>query len=201
MACADGGGTVDQVTTNGEPMILVLYRSTHGHTARIAARVGEVLQEAGVQAQVVDLAEDPSVDPAGFDGVIVGASVHTGRHQHDVLDWITDHLSVLRHRPSAFFSVSLTAADDTDEARVTTHALIDDALEATGWTPRATAAFAGALQFHEYNLPTRVLMRLIARRHDGEVDLHEDTDFTDWADVERFARAFAATVLPRGVAA
>jgi len=102
--------------------------------------------------------------------------------------------------PSAFFSVSLTAADDTDEARATTRALIDELLDATGWRPGTAIALAGALQFKEYNLPTRVLMRLIARRiehHTGtHVDVHEDTDYTDWAAVDGFAEAFAAQASP-----
>jgi menaquinone-dependent protoporphyrinogen oxidase len=96
--------------------------------------------------------------------------------------------------PSAFFSVSLTAADDSDEARATVRELIDDVLDATGWTPREAVAFAGALQFKEYNLPTRVLMRLIAHKHDPRVDVHQDTDYTDWAAVDRFAEAFAASL-------
>jgi menaquinone-dependent protoporphyrinogen oxidase len=179
--------------------VLVLYASTHGHTAKIADRVGDVLRAQGVHARVRHLNErTPRLDLSELDAFIVGASVHQGHHQREMVEWIAEHHTVLSLRPSAFFSVSLTAADDTDEARETTRSMIDDVLDETGWVPTTTQAFAGALQFEEYNFPTRVLMRLIARRIEHQtgtdVDVGEDTDYTDWAAVDRFAEAFAASL-------
>jgi menaquinone-dependent protoporphyrinogen IX oxidase len=42
--------------------------------------------------------------------------------------------------------VSLTAAEDTEEARQATQRCIDDFLADTGWTPARAVAIAGALQ-------------------------------------------------------
>jgi menaquinone-dependent protoporphyrinogen oxidase len=179
--------------------VLVLYASTHGHTGKIAERIATELrkQDITVCDREIEAATE-GLDLATFDGIIVGASVHVGRHQQAIVDWATDHSRTLSQRPSAFFSVSLTAADDTDEARATTRAHIDDIVEATGWAPTTTRSFAGALQFREYGLPTRVIMRLMARRIEHRtgtvIDVHEDTDYTDWAEVDRFAQDFAATV-------
>jgi menaquinone-dependent protoporphyrinogen oxidase len=140
-----------------------------------------------------------AADLGKYDGAIAGASVHGGHHQHEMVEWLRGHHTRLSAMPSAFFSVSLTAADDTDEARRTVRELVDDVLADTGWTPSMTAAFAGALQFEEYNFPTRVLMRLIAHRHDPHVDVHRDTDYTDWAAVDAFAASFAAALQPAEV--
>jgi menaquinone-dependent protoporphyrinogen oxidase len=176
------------------PRILVLYASTHGHTGRIADRIGATLEHNGAHARVCDVAQaGAAIDLDQFDGVIAGASIHAGHHQHDMVTWLRRHHERLSAMPSAFFSVSLTAVDDTDEARAAVAELIAELVAATGWTPRETIAFGGALQFKEYNLATRVLMRLIARKHDPEVDVHEDTVYTDWAAVVRFAEAFAAS--------
>jgi menaquinone-dependent protoporphyrinogen oxidase len=180
--------------------VLVLYASTHGHTAKIADRIATVLGTAGIAVRARRIGGEATerLDLGELDGVVVGASVHTGHHQRAIVDWITEHHTSLTMRPSAFFSVSLTAADDTDEARATTRSLIDDVLDASGWIPTTTASFAGALQFREYGLPTRVVMRLIARRIEHQtgtaVDVHEDTDYTDWDAVDAFARSFAAEV-------
>jgi menaquinone-dependent protoporphyrinogen oxidase len=179
--------------------VLVLYASTHGHTAKIADRVATIIRAEGIEVRERRIGEATEhLDLSGFDGVVVGASVHTGHHQREIVDWLTEHHTSLSARPSAFFSVSLTAADDTDEARATTRGLIDDVLDASGWIPTTTVPFAGALQFLEYGLPTRVLMRLIARRIEHQtgtaVDVHEDTDYTDWDAVDAFARSFAAEV-------
>jgi menaquinone-dependent protoporphyrinogen oxidase len=185
--------------TDMSQRVLVLYASTHGHTHKIAEHIGAVLVREGLNANVRGVHEyGEHADLGKYDGVIVGASVHAGHHQNEMLTWIGHHHTHLSAMPSAFFSVSLTAADDTDEARAATRELIADVLDATGWMPRDTAAFAGALQFEEYNLPTRVLMRLIARRIEHQtganVDVHQDTDYTDWAAVDRFAEAFAASL-------
>jgi menaquinone-dependent protoporphyrinogen oxidase len=176
--------------------VLVAYASTHGHTAKIAGRVGAVLRERDVDAHVREIGTPGAhLLPAEFDGVIVGASVHLHHHQPAVVEWIAEHRTILTGCPSAFFSVSLTAADDTDEARAATRGMIDDVVDQTGWTPTTTAAFAGAFQFREYNLPTRVLMHLIAKRHEDHVDVHQDIDYTDWAAVERFTAGFATDAL------
>jgi menaquinone-dependent protoporphyrinogen oxidase len=177
--------------------VLVLYASTHGHTGKVADRIATVMRGEGLEVRDRQLgAATEHVDLAEFDGVVVGASIHVGHHQHEVIDWITEHRATLSARPSAFFSVSLTAADDTDEARAVTHGLIEDVADATGWIPTMTEAFAGALQFREYGLPTRVIMRLMARRIEHQtgtpIDVHEDTDYTDWDAVDRFALSFAA---------
>lgn len=175
--------------------VLVLYASTHGHTGKIAEHIGEQLVGAGLVPAVRALKEyGDQCDLGKYDAAIIGASVHGGHHQKEMVEWIAHHHTSLGAMPSGFFSVSMTAADDTDEARESTRSMIDDVLDATGWIPRAVASFAGALQFEEYNLATRVLMRLIAHRHNPGADLHHDTVYTDWAEVDRFARSFAAAL-------
>jgi menaquinone-dependent protoporphyrinogen oxidase len=98
--------------------ILVLHASSHGHTGRIAKRVAETIEATGFEAVLhragVD-GGDPS--PSDFDAVIVGASIHAGHHQREVVQWAERHRTCLGLRPSAFFSVCLTAADDTEESR------------------------------------------------------------------------------------
>ncbi len=101
--------------------------------------------------------------------------------------------------PSAFFSVCLTAAEDTDEARATTRDYLDDFEERTGWTPSLRTTFAGALQYREYNFVTRLAMRMVMRRGGHPTDIRRDYVYTDWDAVDAFARACAA--LPARVAA
>lgn len=177
------------------PRVLVAYATKHGHTRIVAERIGAVLREHRLGVELRDLGErgaDPW--PPDFAGVIVAASVHAGHHQKCVVNWTHGHATTLGLRPSAFVSVSLTAADDTDEARDTTRRLIDELADDTGWTPDASLAVAGALQYREYDLPTRVLMRLIARQHGGSTDTSRDVVYTDWPALERFAAGFAADV-------
>lgn len=184
--------------TTQRPRVLVAYATKHGHTRLVAERIVAVLRQHSLVVDLLDLGErgaDPW--PPDYAAVVVAASVHAGRHQKCVVTWAHGHATTLGLRPSAFVSVSLTAADDTDEARAATRELIDDLADETGWTPDATLAVPGALQYREYDLPTRVLMRLIARHHGISADTARDVVFTDWPEVERFAADFAATVAGR----
>jgi menaquinone-dependent protoporphyrinogen oxidase len=179
------------------PRILVLYASTHGHTAKIAERIAATLGEEGA---TVDLREVPAsasqVSPADYDAVVLGASIHAGHHQRALVKWAERHHTALTATPSAFFSVCLTAADDTEESRVATRGYLDDFVETTGWTPDRSVTFAGALQYREYEIATRVLMRLLMRRMHHPTDASQDYDYTDWDGVERWARELAATFTP-----
>lgn len=179
------------------PRILVLYASTHGHTAKIAARIAATLEEDGATVDLRQL-QAHAVEPAppDYDAVILGASIHAGHHQRALVKWAERHRTALGSTPSAFFTVCLTAADDTEEARVTTRGYLDDFVEHTGWTPGHTATFAGAVQYREYDVATRVLMRLLMRRMHHPTDASQDYDYTDWDAVERWAQELAATLTP-----
>lgn len=177
------------------PHVLVAYASKHGQTRLVAERIATVLSDLGLDADLRDLDQreaDPW--PPDYAGVVVAASVHAGHHQKSVKHWAQAHATTLGLKPSAFVSVSLTAADDSDEARARVRQLIDAFADETGWYPNETLACAGALRYREYDVATRVVMRLVARHQGAPTDLHEDVEFTDWEAVERFARGFFATI-------
>jgi len=121
---------------------LVVYASTHGHTARIAARIAEAMRAHGVEADLHDVASAGDAEPGLYDVVVVGASLHKEHHQQQIVDWVTARRDELEHRPSVFFSVSLSAAEDTDEAHAATQRCIDEFCAQTGWTPARTERIA-----------------------------------------------------------
>lgn len=171
--------------------VLIVYASTHGHTAKIADEVGRVIRETGLQAEVSDVRNLSEDDLERFDAVVVGASVHAGQHQREVIDWARLHAGWLEELPSVFFSVCLTAAEEDDEARSASEQYLSDFADATGWQPDRSESFAGALQYKEYDFFTRHLMRLMMKRGGHPTDTSQDFDYTDWAAVESFAREFS----------
>jgi len=183
------------------PSILLLYASTHGHTSKIAARIAAALEDDGASVDLHQLgANDTEPAPADYDAVILGASIHAGHHQRALVKWVEQHHSTLDRSPSAFFSVSLTAADDTEEANAATQGYLDDFVEQTDWTPNRSATFAGAVQYREYDLATRVLMRLLMRKMHHPSDASRDYDYTDWNAVERWAHELTVALTPAEVA-
>jgi menaquinone-dependent protoporphyrinogen IX oxidase len=69
------------------PRILLVYATKHGHTAKIAAHVADGIREAGGEVDVRELAND--VSPSGYAAAVVGASIHAGHHQREMVDWVS----------------------------------------------------------------------------------------------------------------
>jgi menaquinone-dependent protoporphyrinogen oxidase len=172
--------------------ILIVYCSRHGHTALIARRLAECVQGSATEVVVREVADAGGLDVHDFDAVIAGGSVHMERHDERLVEWARRHATSLNRMPSGFFSVSLTAVGDAGAAR----AYADRFEEDTGWFPARTVCLAGALQYREYSLLTRQMVRQIASAKGLPTDTSRDHAFTDWADVERFADAVAGEVAP-----
>lgn len=172
--------------------ILVLHASWHGQATRIAERIGDVLSAQGHIVNVRSALAGPNVarDLAYWDGVVIGAAIHRGKHHIRLRHLIRQHLATLRARPTAFFSVSLSAAG-TPRQRETAVKMMDQFLDATGWNPDELATFAGALQYSRYPWPLRYMMRFIASMAGRDTDTRRDYEYTDWSAVERFAIRFA----------
>ena len=53
-----------------KPRAIIVYASTHGHTAKIAARIARALERAGLQPDVRDVAAADAVGLADYDAAI-----------------------------------------------------------------------------------------------------------------------------------
>jgi menaquinone-dependent protoporphyrinogen oxidase len=177
--------------------ILVAFHTTEGQTAKIADRIAEVLRDSGVHMDVHPVASAPA--PDGYDGVVVGGSIHTGKYGGELVDYLRDHAHALDSMPSALFQVSLTSAnpdeDHTAQAQQLVHELLDD----TGFDPDLVAMFAGAVVYTKYGWVKRRIMRAIVAVEDVEADPTQDHEYTDWAAVEHFAADVQALVRTRSV--
>jgi menaquinone-dependent protoporphyrinogen oxidase len=169
------------------PNVLVIHAGKHGHTAKIAARIAAAMGERAVVVTERKVSEAGDLSPSDYDAVVVGGSIHAGHHDADLVEWARRHATTLTQLPSAFFSVCLAAADDTEESREATRRYLEEFEEQTGWTPRKRTTFAGALQYLEYDFVTRLLMRVLMHRGHHPTDTSRDFDYTDWEAVDRFA--------------
>jgi menaquinone-dependent protoporphyrinogen oxidase len=171
--------------------VLILYATVEGHTARVAARIAQHLRERGhaVELQRVETAR-VGLDLARFDAVIVGASVHYGRHPGHLRALLRKHGAELAARRGAFFSVSLSARTKPPAAQ----RYSKNFLRQAGWQPQHTATFAGALPYSKYAPWKRLLMIAFVGFAGGDTDTSRDHEYTDWEAVDRFADGFADSV-------
>jgi|SRR5215212_1516686 len=172
--------------------IAILYGTAEGQAAKISEHIVELARDRDHEAEAMDIKDVHAGFPLEeYDAVIVGASIHMGEHESYVRDFVKQNREPLEHVPSAFFSVSLTAREHTDEARAQTEGYVERFLEETGWHPDMVGIFAGALRYTQYGFIKRHLMKKISK--DGgsaDTDTSRDYEYTDWNDVRHFAEEF-----------
>jgi menaquinone-dependent protoporphyrinogen oxidase len=174
----------------------VFYATTEGQTRRIAERLSAHIHQHGIDSRAIDVfsAGAQDVDWRGVRGVAVGASVHGGRHQQAIEDFIRGNRDQLALRPSGFFSVSMRAASPMPADRESARQLATSFLAGTGWQPEQVISLAGRLAYTSYGWITRWVIKRIARRGGLATDTTRDHDYTDWTQVRGFAEALAAAV-------
>jgi menaquinone-dependent protoporphyrinogen oxidase len=171
--------------------LLVAYTTYDGHTAKIAERIASTLRENDCAVEVCDLARlRPERPVHEYDGVIAGGPLHGGKHHPQLVRFAAQNCDVLNEQPSAFFSVSLSAAGNVEQQRDATRCL-NEFLDETGWKPSATAIVAGALLYRKYGFFKRWMMKMIVKRGGtGDTDTSRNYVYTDWNAVDDFAKRF-----------
>ncbi len=177
------------------PNILVIYGTTDGHTAKVAAFLGEHLRALGHDVEVDD-AREPRRDPhaTDFDAVIVAASVHVSGFQQALRRWVRANVADLASRPNAFLAVCLGIVQGTDRVRADLDAIVGRFVAHTGWQPQRVEFVAGAIPYSRYGFVKRLIMRYMSRQAGMPTSPRQDYEYTDWEALRRFAADFAKTV-------
>lgn len=167
--------------------IYIPYGSVEGQTAQIAEYIAELIRDHGHQAEAADLKHSGDTLPPGYDGVIVAASVHVGKHEGFVTNFVKNNRAELERLPSALVSVSLAAHGDQESAE----GYVEKFEQETGWRPAHVGLFAGALLYTHYSFLKRQLMKKINRdKGSPDLDTSRDYIYTEWDGVQRFTEDF-----------
>jgi len=175
--------------------ILILYGTNNGQTRKVAERIAEVVRERGHEVEMVQgnkAAADFS--PDGFDAAIVGTSIYMDQHQISVRKLVKAHSDAFARIPTAYFCVCITATQTTPEARAELDKYVKDFTSYTGLNPVKSAVFAGALKYPDYNFVKRFSAKLLARKLGLDTDTKKYFEYTDWAEVTKFAEEFAELI-------
>jgi menaquinone-dependent protoporphyrinogen oxidase len=173
--------------------ILVPYGTTEGLTTKISEYVADVIRGHGHEAEAVNIKGSGAPSPDTYDAAIVGASIHMGQHEDYVLDFVRKNRDALERLPSAFFSVSMAAHDNPEEAE----GYIEEFARETGWRPARVGLFGGALLYTQYGFIKRHLMKKIARdKANPDTDTSRDYVYTEWDGVKHFVEEFLETLGP-----
>lgn len=167
--------------------ILILYGTTEGQTRKIVDFMRQRLEAAGHLVTLWEATTDTaSLNPGGYDAVIVAASVHLGKYQQAVEHWVRGHALELSRVGAAFVSVSLAAAGTDEDDVKGIQQVVAEFMHRTGWTPAVLEHVAGAFRYTEYDFFKRWALKYIAWRKGAPTDTGRDWELTDWDAVGRF---------------
>jgi menaquinone-dependent protoporphyrinogen oxidase len=175
--------------------ILVAFASREGQTARIAHHIAHQIENRRLLARVVDImAGETEAGADDCDAAIIAGSVHRGRYDPALAGFVMRHGPALRRVPSAFLSVSLSAASAVPHERAAIDEIAQRFLAEAGWAPDDVRHVAGAVHDRTIGVLERFALHTILKHHGVEPHQAGDTEHTDWAALDTFLRDFLSRV-------
>ena len=121
--------------------VLLAFATKNGSTEQVAGAIAEALREAGAQVTALP-ARAVRESAAGYDLIVLGAPLYSGRWHRDAHRFLKRHRRELATVPVAVFGMG--PRNDTEEAWRRSRAQLDRALGRSGWlTPVRVTVFGG----------------------------------------------------------
>ena len=178
--------------------ILIVFATRYGHTAKIVQKLVNALNLLGHETIVVRAGREDPPKPEAFERdiscVILGGPLYMGQFPRVLSDFIEQYRDVLQSVPSAFFSVSLTAALNDGKKKNAVHEMMEQFFDKNHWEPCRKASFAGALLYTHYGPVVRFITRWISKSAGGDTNIHRDYVYTDWNEIPIFAEKIDSMV-------
>jgi menaquinone-dependent protoporphyrinogen oxidase len=137
--------------------VLVTYASKYGATAEIAAKIGAVLRQAGLEAEVLSV--EGVGDLAPYGAIVLGSAVYMGQWRKEAVAFLEANEPALAARPLWLFSSGPTGEGDPVKLLQgwrlpTAQQPLADRLK-----PRDIAVFHGALDTKKLSLAEKLVIK------------------------------------------
>lgn len=173
--------------------VLIIYGTTEGQTKKIAETASKQIRAAEHQVDIIDSASLTTLpDLTSYDAVILAASVHQERHQDSIINLVLAQRDKLASIPSAFISVSLSAA--TTDGLAAAQQYVDRFTWVTKFQPTKVLLLAGALCYSEYDYFKIQIIKHVVMKNNGTFEPTGNHEFTDWDALSKFVEEFMASV-------
>jgi menaquinone-dependent protoporphyrinogen oxidase len=168
--------------------ILVTYASKYGATKEIADKIGAVLQQAGLQADVCPVAGVRDLNP--YQAVILGSAVYIGKWQKEAEAFLKAHEKILANRPVWLFSSGPTGTGDPVE--LVEGQRLPAALQPVvdRIRPRDITVFHGYINPDKVNFIEKWAVKSLVKKPMG--------DFRDWNMITGWAATIATNLVETG---
>jgi len=167
--------------------IVIIYSTIDGHTLKICQRLQQVVEGESHRVTLCAIQDWRGIDLAGFDKIVIGASIRYGKHSPLVVDFVTRNEELLDSKSNAFFTVNVVARKP-EKNQPDTNPYLLKFLRKISWKPKQLAVFAGKIDFPRYRFLDRLAIRFIMWMTNGPTHPDAVVEFTDWQQVEAFGK-------------
>ena len=160
--------------------VLIAYATKYGATVEIAEKIGQVLREAGLRADV--LPADRVGDVTAYRAVVLGSAVYAGQWRKEAATFLEANEKQLAERPVWLFSSGPTG--EGDPVQLMKGWRFPEAQQpiADRIRPRDIAFFHGVLDMKKLSLPEKLIIKGIKA---------PVGDFRDWAAITSWSATIA----------
>lgn len=162
---------------------LIIYSSTDGQTIKICERIMSIIGD----CKIVSIDEAKNENLSKYEKVIVGASIRYGKHKPELYEYISENCDHLIDINASFFSVNVVARKPEKNTPLT-NPYVQKFLSISKWHPSLIGVFAGKIDYPRYGLLDKFMIRLIMWITKGPTDTKNVYEFTNWDDVDSFAK-------------
>ena len=163
--------------------VLIAYATKYGATAEIADRIGEVLQQEGLPADVRPA--DRVDDLAPYRAVVLGSAVYAGQWRKEAAAFLQQNEQALAERPVWLFSSGPTGEGDPVELMKGWR--FPEALQSVAdrINARDVALFHGVIDLQKLNLAEKLIVKALKAPAE---------DSRDWDEITAWAKSIAAAL-------
>ncbi len=162
---------------------LIIYSSTDGQTIKICKRIMSIIGD----SKIVSIDEAKNENLSKYEKVIVGASIRYGKHKPELYEYISENCDHLIDTNASFFSVNVVARKPEKNTPLT-NPYVQKFLSISQWHPSLIGVFAGKIDYPRYGVLDKFMIRLIMWITKGPTDTKNVYEFTNWDDVDSFAK-------------
>jgi menaquinone-dependent protoporphyrinogen oxidase len=162
---------------------LIIYSSTDGQTIKICERIMSIIGD----CKIVSIDEAKNENLSKYEKVIVGASIRYGKHKPELYEYISENCDHLIDINASFFSVNVVARKPEKNTPLT-NPYVQKFLSISQWHPSLIGVFAGKIDYPRYGLLDKFMIRLIMWITKGPTNTKNVYEFTNWDDVDSFAK-------------
>lgn len=159
--------------------VLVAYASRCGSTAEVGQAIADQLCQRGAAVDVCSVEEVQDV--AAYDTVVLGSAIRMGQWLPAAVQFVERNAATLQARQSAFYTVHMLNADDSEASRQARAAYVEPVHAVM--TPQYEAFFTGKMDMSKLSFVDRMVAKMVKSK---------DEDRRDWPAIRAWGRQIFA---------